>query len=207
MGKRRSACDSRIDLTTPPFIPKSGSRAGHEFGAGARSQRRREEKPVHRSHCFCREPAWPSQIRRMFMKAILVLVALSTIAAAPALAHRASPAHHGAHAARQQRLPPAAPPGPDFIISASPTYGPADIRCRVDSRGASKCNHETNLNGVGDDVRPCSVLEHVSEIDAPTDVITGLVPVISIDRARAMPSVFCRNAVPSASRWPRQARP
>ena len=47
------------------------------------------------------------------MKTIFVLVALSTIAAAPALAHRSSTAHHAAPAARQQRLSPAAPLAPD----------------------------------------------------------------------------------------------
>jgi hypothetical protein len=54
------------------------------------------------------------------MKTILVLVALSTIAAAPALAQRSSTAYHGAHAARQQRLPPAAPHAPDSYYQRFP---------------------------------------------------------------------------------------
>jgi hypothetical protein len=56
----------------------------------------------------------------MFMKTILVLVALSTIAAAPALANRSSTGHHGARAARQQRLPPAAPLAPDSYYQRFP---------------------------------------------------------------------------------------
>jgi hypothetical protein len=57
------------------------------------------------------------------MKTILVVVALSTIATAPALAQRCSTAHHGAHAghaARQPRLPAAAPQAPDSYYQHFP---------------------------------------------------------------------------------------
>jgi hypothetical protein len=56
----------------------------------------------------------------MFMKALLILVTLGTIGAAPAFAQRSSTACHGAHAAHQQRLPAAAPQVPDSYYQRFP---------------------------------------------------------------------------------------